>query len=453
MFLLLLLGGCTVQIPEPVSEAVKAPDTPPVETLPASGPVPEPEPMTTGPTERLLPIYIEDEEAAMEPLAEERESIVQKLTDEELLDLVERQTFKYFWDFAHPVSGLARETSHDTDRVTIGGSGFGVMAVIAGVNRGYVTREEAVAHLTRMSIFLRDKTERYHGAWSHWMSGATGKTIPFSEKDDGGDIVETAFMIQGLLAARQYFSENVPAEANLRAIITRLWEDVEWDWYARGGDTIEWHWSPRHGWDMGMGVVGYNECLIVYLLALASPTHAVPTSCYYKGWAKANYGIQLNIEWPERLGGPLFFAHYSFLGMSPYFADSFVMESRFKSYFELNREYTLLNRRYCVSRRNVYPYYGENCWGLTACADPVKGYMAHGPSTERDNGTISPTAAISSIVYTPAESIAAIRHFYEEYGIKGLWGPYGFKDAFNMQRNWISEKYIAIDQGPIVRTS
>jgi hypothetical protein len=374
-----------------------------------------------------------------------------KLTDEQLMDLVQEHTFKYFLDFAHPVSGLARERSNgNNDIVTIGGSGFGVMVIIVGLERGYITREEGLDHLLKMVRFLRDKCTRYHGAWAHWVNGTSGETIPFSDKDDGGDLVETAFMIQGLLTARQYFNLDSAKETEIRFIISELWNEVEWDWYTNGGDFLFWHWSPNYGWEMNLPVRGFNETMITYLLAIASPTHPVEKTLYDTGWAGDNYEATLVVDKDGYYGGPLFFTHYSYLGFDPRFSDKYIEATRFDTYFHRNREQTLLNRKWCIDRSGIYKYYNDSCWGLTASDDPVHGYLAHEPTIERDNGTLTPTAAISSIVYTPAESLAAVRHFYETYGDAGLWGLYGFEDAFNIDRAWYSNSYLAIDQGPIV---
>jgi len=375
-----------------------------------------------------------------------------KLSDEQLMDVVQRQTFKYFWDYAHPVSGLIREQNTFPERCAIGGTGFGVLAVMVGVKRGYITRDEGARQLLKLTRFLRDRVPRYHGAWAHWVNGDTGKTLDFGDIDNGGDIVETAFLVQGLLTARQAFAGTDAVESELRAIITKLWEEVEWDWYARGGDQVYWHWSPTHEWGKNHQVRGGNECMIVYLLGAASPTHALPASAYANSWTHQDYSKRMQLRWPTDLGGPLFFTHYSFVAMTPHFADSYTATSPYASYFERSREQTLLNRRFCVSRKDVYPDYSENCWGLTASRDPDAkfGYDVHLPFAKKDNGTIAPTAAISSIVYTPVESLAAMRHFYEVYGPQGLWGEYGFKDAFNPGKKWISTHYLAIDQGPIL---
>ena len=371
-----------------------------------------------------------------------------KLSDDELLTLVQKQTFKYFWDFADPYSGLAKE--RNTERwVTSGGSGFGIMAIVVGVEREFITREEGVERLTKMVDFLGN-AERFHGAWSHWLLGETGKAKPFSPKDDGGDLVETAYLVQGLLTAKEYFNRENEQENQLREKIQKLWEEVEWDWYRQGGQNVlYWHWSANFGWAMNMPVLGWNECLITYILAASSPTHSVPPEVYHEGWTKSNHfkngneyeGIELSLGFDH--GGPLFFSHYSFLGLDPN-----GLKDQYADYFELNRNHSLINYKYCVRNPKEHKGYSENSWGLTASDDPFVGYMAHKPG-DRDNGTISPTAAVSSIVYTPEESMNAIRYFYEELG-DDLWGEYGFRDAFNLNAGWFAPTYLAIDQGPMI---
>ena len=374
------------------------------------------------------------------------------MTDEELLTSIQGATLRFFWEYAHPVSGLARERLGSGDTCTSGGTGFGVMAIVVGVERGFIGRREAAEHLLKIVRFLETKATRYHDAWSHWINGRTGRTIPFSKYDDGGDLVETAYLIQGLLTARQYFDRDDPVERELSETITRLWEQVEWDWYLRepGSKRLYWHWSPRYQWKMDHPIGGhFNECMIVYLLAIASPTHSIDPACYDEGWvggagseyANGNtyYGHKLWVGWP--LGGPLFFTHYSFLGFDPR-----GKRDRFCNYFENNRNISLINRAYCAANPGGHKGYSALCWGLTA-SDTPGGYTAHEP--RNDNGTITPTAAISAMPYVPEESIATLRHFYHHYG-RRLWGPFGFRDAFNLDKDWFAESYLAIDQGPIV---
>ena len=379
------------------------------------------------------------------------------MSDNELLTSVQEATFRYFWHYGHPVSGLARERDRGGRICTIGGSGFGVMAIIVGAERGFVTREDAARPTLRIVTFLDEKAKRYHGVWSHWLDGATGETIPFARKngipaDNGGDLVETSFLVQGLLVARQYFDGGNPHERQIRAKITRLWHEVEWDWYLRvpGGKRLYWHWSPDHGWMMNHSIGGhFNECMITYLLAIASPTHPIPPECYEEGWIgdpkkygndNSYYGYRQWVGWPK--GGPLFFTHYSFLGFDPR-----PFQDRFCNYFENNRNISLIHRAYCIENPKGYAGYGALTWGLTACDTP-DGYQALDPRN-RDHGTIAPTAAISAMPYTPQESIAALKHYYHGLGDQ-LWGEYGFHDAFNLDRDWFASSYLAIDQGPIV---
>jgi hypothetical protein len=370
------------------------------------------------------------------------------LSDEALLTKVQEQTFKYFWDFGHPVSGLARERNSSGETVTIGGSGFGIMAILVGIERGFITRSQGIDRLLTIVDFLENKAERFHGAWSHWLNGSTGKAIAFSAKDDGADLVETAFMAQGLIAVREYLNENDVAEATLIAQINRLLDEIEWDWFTRGGQNVlYWHWSPNFDWDMNMRISGYNEALIVYVLAASSTTHGIDAEVYRQGWARSGdirngnifYGFELPVGFD--FGGPLFFAHYSFLGLNPQ-----GLSDTYADYWVQNRNHTLINRAHSIENPRNFVGYSDVSWGLTASDEPG-GYSAHEPS--RDNGTITPTAAISSIPFTPDESLAAMRHFYFTLGDK-LWGEYGFYDAFNPTENWWANSYLAIDQGPII---
>jgi len=366
--------------------------------------------------------------------------------DELLMDSIQKQTFKYFWDLADANSGMIKERN-TSYLVTSGGSGFGVMIILVGIERGYITREEGLDRLLKIVNFL-ETCDRFHGVWPHWLNPNTGKVIPFSQYDNGGDLVETSYMIHGLLTVQSYFDQDNQKENDLRTRIQTLWEEVEWDWYRQGGQNVlYWHWSPNYGWKMNMKVTGWNEALIVYVLAASSPTHGIPPEVYHEGWARNGDiqngntydGIELPLGPPA--GGPLFFAHYSFLGLNPN-----GLSDQYANYLVQNKNHSLINFKFC--ERNPHNFYGYSdvCWGLTASDDP-NGYMAHQPTN--DNGTISPTAAISSIVYTPVQSFDAMRHFADSLGSK-TWGDYGFIDAFNQQSNWYASSFLAIDQGPIV---
>ncbi|MEY3050591.1 MAG: hypothetical protein RLY31_376, partial [Bacteroidota bacterium] len=324
---------------------------------------------------------------------------VSPASDVALLDMVQRYTFRYFWDFAHPVSGMARERNTSGDVVTTGGTGFGVMAVLVGIERGFISREQGLFRLLQLVSFLQI-ADRFHGVFPHWMDGNTGNVLPFSQFDDGADLVETAFLMQGLLCARAFFDAEDPYEDALRQAVTGLWEAVEWDFFRKNGSgVLYWHWSPNYDWQMNLPVRGYNEALAVYLLAIASPTHPVPASLWNTGWAGVNYAVNASwygypLEVGPSLGGPLFFSHYSFLGFDPR-----NKRDAFTNYFVRSRHHTLINRAYCMANPLNNPGYGENCWGLTASDNPW-GYLAHEPGAGKDNGTIAPTAALSSMPYT-----------------------------------------------------
>jgi hypothetical protein len=370
------------------------------------------------------------------------------ISNDSLLTLVQKQTFRYFWDYSHPVSGLARERIGSGETVTIGGSGFGVMAMLVAIERGFITRRQGFDKILTMVNFLNTKADRFHGAFPHWLNGTTGKVQPFGDRDNGADLVETAFMMQGLLTAQQYFSNGNREEKNLCDTIQKIWEDVEWTWFQQNElQKLYWHWSPDYGWMMNMPITGWNEALIIYVLAASSPTFSIEKSVYDGGWAKNGairngksfYNVQLPLG--EDLGGPLFFAHYSFLGLNPR-----NLSDTYANYWEQNTAHSQINYLYCVANPNGNFGYGADCWGLTASDSPT-GYNAFSPNN--DNGTIAPTAALSSIPYTPEESMRALRYFYYVLGDK-IWSDYGFMDSFNLSKKWFSNSYLAIDEGPII---
>ncbi len=385
-----------------------------------------------------------------------------QLSDDELYTLVQEKTFQYFWDGAEPTSGLARERfhidgiypAHPPNIVTSGGSGFGVMAMLVGIERAFITRQQGFERLVKIMDWL-DKADRFHGVFPHWWNGETGKVVPFSKRDDGGDLVETSFLIQGLLCVRQYFKDGNEAEKNLAARIDKMWKEVEWDWH-RGADkenVLFWHWSPNYAYEMNFRIRGYNECLITYVLAACSPTHGVPAEVYHDGWAengkmvlekpieKYGYTIPLRHQAGPNYGGPLFWAHYSFLGLDPR-----KLKDQYADYWQHNVAHVMIDYKYCVENPKNFPGYGEDTWGLTSSYS-LKGYAGHKP--DEDLGVIAPTAALASFPYSPEQSMAAMRHFYDDLGGR-LFGNYGFYDAFCERADWFPRRYLAIDQGPIV---
>lgn len=398
--------------------------------------------------------------------------VIKDLSDDELLETVQRQTFRYFWDFAHPVSGLARERSNTVkgasywdyinevynepnfsentygeESCAIGGSGFGIMSMLVAVERGWITKEAALERLHKIVEFLY-QAETFHGAFPHFMNGSTGKPVTFGRLDEGGDIVETSYMFMGLLSARAYFSGDTSLEVYLRNKISEMWNTMNWAWYEKDG-VLYWHWCPNQGFDMNFPIRGWNECLITYIMAASSPYHPISREVYEHCWKapgyvcdKEYYGIKLPLgDWGEALGGPLFFEQYTFMGIDPN-----GLKDDHTDYYEQGRAHTLIQRAYAIENPKGFKGYGSDCWGFTA-GDSNKGYLAHDASN--DCGVIQPTAALSSMPYTPNESMEALKHYYFDLGDK-LWREYGFVDGFNPDTGWTSDTFIAIDQGPII---
>ena len=391
------------------------------------------------------------------------------MSDEELLDMIQEASFRYYWDGAEPNSGMALENiPGNPTMVAAGASGFGIMAIIAGVKRGFITREQAVQRFLKITDFLL-KADRFHGAFPHFLDGTTGKTVPFfGSRDNGGDLVETSFLMQGLLTARQFFDGQDQNETQIRDAITKLWNEVEWDWYRQTPDSdfLYWHWSPDKGWVINHKLIGWNEVMITYFLAIASPTHGVPPSMYCTGWASQSaiaakyradwgqttdgstytngntyYGICLAVGVSN--GGPLFFTHYSFLGLNPH-----LVTDKYTNYFENNRNIALINLRYCIENPEDHRGYGDDFWGLTA-SDGPEYYSANEPNEKGDEGKMTPTGALASFPYTHEASMRALKNYYRNYG-KYLYGYYGFRDAINLDVNWCSPIYMGLNQAPVV---
>lgn len=375
------------------------------------------------------------------------------ISDSALLDMVQKQTFKYFWDFGHPVCGMALERNNgDNNVVTSGGSGFGIMSMIVAANRGFIPRTDAVTRLNTIVNFLTTKCQRWHGAFSHWINGSTGATVAFGN-NNGADIVETSYLLEGLLCARQYFNSNSnAAEMKLRDSINSIWNAVDWNWFTQNGaqKAIYWQYNPSYTntsdiWSIP--VSGWNEALITYVLAASSTTHFIAKDVYDKGWANngsikngaSYYGITLPLG--PAYGGPLFLSQYSFIGIDPN-----GLSDAYANYQTQNVNHTKINYNYCVTNPKSYFGYSNICWGLTA-SDISGGYNANSPTS--DLGVISPTAAISSMPYSPTESMNALRFFYYKLGDK-IFKDYGFIDAFSLHTLWFAGSYLAIDQGPII---
>ena len=399
--------------------------------------------------------------------------IIRNLSDSALLEVVERQTFRFFWHDAHPVSGLALERSNTVlaehywdyineawdepnfsktkfgpDACAIGGTGFGIMSTIIAVQRKWIGRDTAVRRLIKVADFLIN-ADCFHGIYPHFMDGRTGKTIKFDRLDDAADLVETSYLLMGFLCAKEYFKSSDPREVYLRKRVDQMWGAANWNWHTKGENKLYWHWSPNNGFDMNFPIWGWNECLITYIMAASSPNHSISKDVYNGSWVgsggfkngKTYYGYVLPLGNYDK-GGPLFFEQYTFQGIDP----NGLKDSLGIDYFEQVKNHTLINRAYCIENPKKFKGYAENCWGLTA-GDSYKGYVAHCPDV--DLGVIQPTAAISSMPYTPNESMQALRHFYYDLGGK-IWSQYGFVDGFSIHHNWYAKSHLAIDQGPII---
>lgn len=388
---------------------------------------------------------------------------VANLSDSALFDTVERRTFDYFWTGAEPNSGMAPERihmdndypDHDQSTIATGGSGFGVMALLAGIERGYITRQQGYDRMNKIVSFL-EKADRFHGAFPHWIYDENGHVHPFGNDDNGGDLVETCYLMQGLLCARQYFKDGNDEEKKLATRIDTLWRAVDYKWYRKNGENVlYWHWSPNYAWKMNFAVHGYNECLILYVLGASSPTHGVPAIVYDNGWAQngkinaiSNYKndtLHLMMQGNPPHGGPLFWAHYSYLGLDPH-----GLKDKYADYWKEMSTMAHINYQWCVDNPKRYKGYGADNWGLTASYS-VNGYAAHAPDSSNDLGVISPTAALSSFPYTPQQSMAAMKHWYNDSTLRSkIWGAYGFYDGFSETANWYLPHYLAIDQGPAI---
>jgi len=400
-------------------------------------------------------------ESQLPPEPEEPGSEVPAISDEELLTLTQETTFAYFWDYAEANSGAARERYHpedlsnDPNTVTTGGSGFGLMAILVGIERGFVSREAAVGRLEQILDFF-ESADRFHGAWPHWLDGMDGTVRPFSTMDNGADLVETAFLAQGLICVSEYFKSGSDREKALAAQADALWKSVEWNWFTNGEQVLYWHWSPQYDFAINLPLTGYNETLIAYVLAAASPDFSIDREVYSQGWARDgaiapgptayNYPLVFRHSGNPSRGGPLFWAHYSYLGLDPR-----GLRDAYGDYGTAAENHVRVNYQYCLENPKNFVDYGPDCWGLTASytrnEDGGIGYSAHSPSN--DTGVISPTAAISSIPYTPEESLRALHYFYSHKD--RLLGPAGFYDAFSPHYGfWVADAYLAIDQGPII---
>jgi hypothetical protein len=382
------------------------------------------------------------------------------VTDIELMQTVQKDVFKYFWDYAHTNSKLSRERLHENDpsfdsnTVTTGGSGFGFLNVLMGIENNIISKEAGISHLQTALNFL-ENADRFHGAWPHWMDGNSGTVLPFSSMDNGADLIETALLCQGLICIREYFKNGNAEEQQLAQKADILWKGVEWDWFTQGKNMLYWHWSPNFDFEINLPIVGYNEGLIAYIFGAASPTYPINAVVYHEGWAQNgaikseaqqyNIPVLLNHGEVNDSVGPLFWAHYSYLTLDPR-----GLTDRYANYWDVVRNHTQIVLEHCIQNPNEFSGYSDKNWGLTASysrnADGSTGYSDHSPTNDR--GVISPTAALSSLPYTPEASMKYLRYLYEEKqeDYIGIAGPI---DAYASHYQWKTQQYLAIDQGTI----
>ncbi len=371
------------------------------------------------------------------------------LDDAALRDRVAQATALYFLDWSHPVSGMARERSagafgYDAEEtVCTGGTGFGLLAQLVAAERGWRPRREILDRVERVVGFL-ETADRFDGVFPHFLQGSTGRVLPFMAGDDGGDLVETAFLMLGLLGAAAYFSE----EPSITARIQAIFDGVNWAAHLREDGAVMWHRHPDRVWSPhALPIRGWNEALPVFVLGAGSRTHPIPAASYHDSWARTptflngrDYDgtvLPLGPDW----GGPLFMSQYPFLGIDPR-----GLRDAYADYGAQARAHALVNRAHCLHNPHGWKGYGADLWGLTASDDP-SGYVAHSPTD--DTGTITPTAALGSFPFAPAEAMPVLRHMHDALGGM-IWGEAGFVDAFCPTRDWVAESRLAIDQAPIV---
>jgi len=400
--------------------------------------------------------------------------------DQAFLDSLAERTFRFFWDTTDSTTGLAPDRWPTKSFVSVGAMGFALTAYPIGAEHGWVTREAAARRTRTTLAFMlaaRQDTARagsigYKGFYYHFLhpgSGARFETVELSTQD-------TAMLIAGALFCQSFFDRTTPDEAAIRALAESLYTRVDWQWASVRPPTISLGWDPESG-HLPYDYRGYNETMILYLLALGSPTHPVDAAAWSAYTANYRWGT---FEGQEHLGfAPLFGHHYSHVWIDFQGIRDSTMRARNLDYFENSRRATLAQRAYAIRNPSGYRGYGENAWGLSACDGPLDStltldgrqrkfqtYNARGASFTEivDDGTIAPTAAGGSIPYLPDETITALRHMRDTYGTP-LYGRYGFVDAFNptfdapvrVQHGrvvpgvgWFDTDYLGIDQGPIL---
>ncbi len=395
------------------------------------------------------------------------------LSTEFNLDDLQRRTFNYFWDLADPESGLIPDRWPTESFCSIAAMGFGLTSYIVGIENGYISRKIAAERIRDQMRFLYHLPQSnamhavagYKGFFYHFIDMKNGTRY----KDVELSTVDTGWLMAGILSCQSYFDGDDLTETAIRDLADSLYRRVEWDWFLNDNDLLSMGWFPDRGflkaqWD------GYNEAMLLIIMALGSTTHPVPAICW-ENWTKPYiWGDYYGYEMVNF--GPLFGHQYSHMYVDFRGIYDRYMAAKGIDYFENARRATYSNRAYCIANPRHFNDYSDTIWGLTACDGPgdkkvdingsvikFMGYSARGAAVNYhvDDGTIAPTAAGGSIPFAPEICIPALKAMYEKYG-SALYDTYGFRDAFNPTftfgpeniNGWFDKDYIGIDQGPIV---
>ena len=385
-------------------------------------------------------------------------------------DDLERRTFRFFWDTANPRNGLVPDRYPHPSPASIAAVGFGLTAYPIGVERGYVSREAARARVLATLKFFSTATNQ-HGFFYHYLDLRTGARAWKSEVST----IDTALLVAGMLFCQAYFDGRDPEEVEIRKLADDIYSRLDWNWAQHHPPAVTLGWTPERGFN-SHDWVGYDEAMVIYILALGSPTHPVGpeawtawTSTYDEHWGTL-YG-QTHLSF-----APLFGHQYSHVWVDFRGIRDAYMRAHGIDYFENSRRATYAQRSYAIENPMHWQAYGENVWGLTACDGPGKmrlsyqgetrqfgGYAPRGVGVGRllDDGTVAPTAAISSLPFAPEIVSPATLEMYHRFGA-ALYSTYGFRDAFNMSfsqprrgtggadSGWFDSDYLGIDQGPIL---
>ena len=358
--------------------------------------------------------------------------------DRVFLDMVEKASFKYFLCCTNPENGLVMDRASNWKTpdfsyapASIAGVGFGLSALTAGAERGWIAKEKAEElSLTTLKYFY-NKIENHKGFFYHFIDMKTGRRVWNCELSS----VDTALFLAGALQAGEYYDN-----AEIKKYAELIYRRVDWKWMLNGTGNICMGWTPEKGF-IASYWKDYNESMLLYVMAMGSPTHPVPARC----WNNINRPLGRYRDYQCILCPPLFTHQFSHAWID--FRD---MRDDYADYFQNSRQATLANRQFCIDSALSFKTYGPDCWGITACIGP-DGYMAYGavPGNASSDGTVAPEAAGASIVFTPQESIGALKYIYKTHN-KKMWGRYGFSDSFNLDRNWYAEDVYAINQGPML---